>query len=382
MNYFRRVSRETKRLESVARSPVYSQFSETLGGLPTIRAFGKSGAFRSTFDSLLDSNTQTLYANRVADRWLAVRLESIAAAIVGLAAFFASQVVVSSGAATVGSTSSFASLAGISLSYAVTATGMMQFVVRSFAQVEAAMNSVERVVHYAENIPQEAAMTSSELERENASVAMNAAQKAVVASGGKALYPTEEWPKSGAITLKNLQMRYRPETPLVLKGLNVEIAAGERIGIVGRTGSGKSSMLLVLMRIVEPYLSDDVVDENKYAAPLTIDGIDVMRIGLYDLRVKIGIIPQLPVLFSGTIRSNLDPFNSYSDDEIWSALEKCRMKEAVDKMTDGLNSRVAEYGENLSQGQRQLLCLGRALLKKCHVLLLDEATVSPKSMLI
>mmetsp|Transcript_35464 Transcript_35464/g.63920 ORF Transcript_35464/g.63920 Transcript_35464/m.63920 type:complete len:1391 (+) Transcript_35464:334-4506(+) len=373
MNYFRLVSRETKRLESIARSPVYSQFSETLGGLTTIRAFGKSAEFERGFDSLLDTNTRVIYCNKVADRWLATRLETIAAAVAGLAALFATQVVVSNGAS-VGDTGSFASLAGISLSYAVTATGMMQFVVRSFAQVESAMNSVERVVHYTENIPQEAAMTSNELEHEKPSSPMNAAQKALAAAG-HALHPTKEWPENGAITLNNLEMSYRSDTPLVLKGLNVSIGAGERIGVVGRTGSGKSSMLLVLMRIVEPYLSDDML-EKKYKAPLTIDGVDVMRIGLLDLRTKMGIIPQSPVLFSGTIRSNMDPFNNYSDEEIWTVLDKCRMKDAVDKMTDGLQSRVAEYGENLSQGQRQLLCLGRALLKQCRILLLDEATSS------
>ena len=165
MNYFRRVSRETKRLESIARSPVYSQFSEVLGGLSTVRAYGKTQSFTDSFDELLDTNTRTTYCNKAADRWLATRLESIAAAFVGLAGIFATQVVVSNGVSVDSSTASFASLAGISLSYAISATGIMQYVVRSFAQVEAAMNSVERILYYTESIPQEAALTSSDLEK-------------------------------------------------------------------------------------------------------------------------------------------------------------------------------------------------------------------------
>lgn len=372
MNYFRRVSRETKRLESIARSPVYSQFSEVLGGLSTVRAYSKTREFTDSFDELLDTNTRTTYCNKVADRWLATRLESIAACFVGLAAVFATQVVVSNGVSVDASAASFASLAGISLSYAISATGIMQYVVRSFAQVEAAFNSVERIMYYTEHIPQEAALTSSELEREKPTEPLNAAQKVVSSAGGKALHPANEWPESGGFVLSNLKMKYRSETPLVLKGLDVTIKGGEHIGVVGRTGSGKSSLLLVLMRIVEPYISD----EEKYQAPLSLDGVDMMRIGLFDLRTNIGIIPQLPVLFSGTIRSNMDPFNSYSDEDIWAALEKCKMKQFVEEMTDGLESRVAEYGSNLSQGQRQLLCLGRALLKDVSVLLLDEATSS------
>jgi ABC-type multidrug transport system fused ATPase/permease subunit len=376
INYFRRVSRESKRLESIARSPVYSQFSETLGGLSTIRAYGEASKFINNFGSKLNSNTRASYVNKTSERWLSTRLELIGALVTGVAAIFSTQVIVSNGATGVGGTSNFASLAGLSLSFSISITGLLQWMVRAFAQLEAGMNSCERVLYYTEHIPSEAAVTSDELEKDtspsNPNPPSNSATKAVMASGGKVIYPTEDWPDKGAIALDNLLMRYRKETPLVLKGLTVRIAGGERVGVVGRTGSGKSSLLLCLMRLVEPELDEG----GAYKAPLTIDGVDALRIGLLDLRSKIGIIPQSPVLFSGTIRSNMDPFNNYTDDEIWHSLEKCGMKQTVEAMPDELYGPVAEYGENLSQGQRQLLCLGRALLKKCHVLLLDEATSS------
>ena len=371
LNYFRDVSRETKRLESLSRSPVYSHFSETLGGLSTIRAYGETNSFISEFETKLDGNTQAVYCNKTADCWLSSRLELIGAAIAGLAAVFSTQVVVSSGS---GEDGSFAFLAGLSLTYAIQITGMLQWVVRSFAQVESSMNSTERVLYYSEHIDKEAAMETDELEKDASSdPSMNSATKAVVASAGSVAHPSAKWPESGAIKLNNLRMRYRSATPLVLKGLNVNIAGGERIGVVGRTGSGKSSLLLCLLRIVEPELDENT---TKYEAPMTIDGVDVLRIGLKELRSVVGIIPQSPVLFSGTIRSNMDPFDEYGDEEIWIALEKCSMKHAIVAMPGELLAPVAEYGENLSQGQRQLLCLGRALLKQCRVLLLDEATSS------
>uniref|UniRef100_A0A7S1VDZ8 Uncharacterized protein n=1 Tax=Grammatophora oceanica TaxID=210454 RepID=A0A7S1VDZ8_9STRA len=394
LNYFRLVSRETKRLESLSRSPVYSHFSETLGGLSTIRAYGKTDTFEQDFEHKVDENTRAIYCNKTADRWLSVRLELIGATVAGLAAVFATQVVLSADGGTTGTGSNeqFASVAGLSLSYAILITGLLHFVVRTFAALEAAMNSCERVFHYSEEIPQEAAMTSDKLEEDAALAAASAATRtatsnddddddekeiapvrAVVASGGKAVHPAGEWPTQGTIVLQNLQMKYRHDTPLVLKGLDVRIKGGERVGVVGRTGSGKSSLLLTLLRIVEPTLEGDPSYEKP---PLTIDGVDVLRIGLLELRSKIGIIPQNPVLFSGTIRFNMDPFDEYTDDQIWSALKKCGMYEAVSTMPGELGAPVAEYGENLSQGQRQLLCLGRALLKQCKILMLDEATSS------
>ncbi len=240
------------------------------------------------------------------------------------------------------------------------------------------MNSVERVIYYSENIPHEAPRTSKELE-ENAGDADDPSLSdpsiyAVIASGGKAETVSSDWPLHGEIALNNLKMRYRTDTPLVLKGLSVTIKAGERVGVVGRTGSGKSSLLLALLRLVEPVLEVD--EKEEYNPPITIDGVDVLRVGLRDLRSRIGIIPQNPVLFSGTIRSNIDPFGKFSNNEIWRALEQCRLKDSVESMPGQLDATVSEYGQNLSSGMRQMLVLGRALLRQCRILLLDEATSS------
>jgi ABC-type multidrug transport system fused ATPase/permease subunit len=372
LNYFRDVSRETKRLDSLSRSPVYSQFSETLGGLATIRAYGQTNRFITDFLDRLDENTRAHYCNKTSERWLSVRLEIIGATIAGLAAVFAARVSISGSG-----NANFASIAGLSLTLAIGVTGMLNWVVRAFAQLEAAMNACERVFYYTDSIPHEAPATADSLEKHAASTSPSPDDPsafAVVSVGGKAVHTSPEWPTKGSILLDNLVMRYRAGTPVVLKGLNVFIGGGERIGVVGRTGSGKSSLLLCLMRIVEPEITDD--DVSLYRPPIKIDDVDVLRMGLDELRGKLGIIPQNPVLFSGTIRMNMDPFSEYTDEQIWSALDRCGMKTKVEVMPGELTALVAEYGENLSQGQRQLLCLGRALLKQCRVLLLDEATSS------
>merc|ERR1740130_1280864 len=409
MNYFRSVSRETKRLESLSRSPIYAQFSETLGGLTTIRAYDQSERFMKEFGGKIDRNTRATYSNKAADRWLCTRLETIGALIAGLAAVLATYT------ATTKPGTGFASIAGLSISYAIGITSLLNFGVRTFAQMEAAMNSTERVLYYTEEIPQEAPFSSEELVNEVATVVSNKKGKiestydnnttstvvpstfAVIEYKGKTSIASKCWPERGAITLNNLKMRYRPDTPLVLKGLNVSIEGGERIGIVGRTGSGKSSLFLCLLRLVEPDVADMMIKrdedtkqesndgdgeeeerlpDSSYVAPVSIDGVDTLRLGLKELRSKITIIPQNPVLFSGTIRSNIDPFDDYADAEVWQALDGCGMKIKIESMPGLLQAEVAEYGENLSAGMRQLLVLGRALLKQCKILLLDEATSS------
>jgi ABC-type multidrug transport system fused ATPase/permease subunit len=379
LNYFREVSRETKRLESISRSPVFAHFSETLGGIETISAYNQTSRFINDFECKVDSNTQGTYNNKAADRWLSARLELLGSFIAGLASIFACSVVINGTASvTAGNSKNFASVAGLSLNYAITITGLLNWTVRSFAIMEATMNAAERILFYTEEILQEAPgrckdlnlltqSTSSKVDNHNL-FPSNLAIRAM----GTAENLNPDWPSKGKITLKNLKMRYRPQNPLVLRGLNVEIEGGTRVGVVGRTGSGKSSLLLTLLRIVEPTLPDN----EEYEAPITIDDIDILRIGLTDLRSAVGIIPQNPVLFSGTIRSNMDPFNEYTDKDIWNSLEGCGMKNTIEEMPTLLEAPVAEYGNNLSQGQRQLLCLGRALLKHCRILLLDEATSS------
>jgi len=382
MNYFRNVSRESKRLESISRSPVFAQFSETLGGFTTIRAYGQQARFIEEFEEKVNQNTRASYCNLVADRWLGCRLDFLGSIIILVAAVLVIHVTISS--RNDKENNNFAPLAGLSLTFAISITGILSFFVRCFSRLEACMNSCERILFYTESIPQEAPSNSKALEvyvssnmKKNASwpsLSSDPSAFAVSSCGTVDKRFSLSWPSRGEIVLQNLCMRYRSDTQLVLKGLNLVIGAGERIGIVGRTGSGKSSLLLALLRLVEPALSGQT--KASYKAPILIDGVDTLRIGINELRSKIGIIPQNPILFSGTIRSNLDPFHLHNDTKIWLALEHCGLKKNVQAMPGMLDGVVSEYGENLSQGMRQLLVLGRALLLQCRILLLDEATSS------
>uniref|UniRef100_A0A663N3T8 Multidrug resistance-associated protein 1 n=1 Tax=Athene cunicularia TaxID=194338 RepID=A0A663N3T8_ATHCN len=323
-------SRQLKRLESVSRSPVYSHFNETLLGVSVIRAFEEQKRFIKQNDVKVDENQKAYYPSIVANRWLAVRLEYVGNCIVLFAALFA----------VIARNKLSAGLVGLSVSYSLQITAYLNWLVRMSSELETNIVAVERVKEYAE------------MEKE--------AEWSIEQTA-----PASTWPKEGKVEFRGYGLRYREDLDLVLKNINVTINGGEKIGIVGRTGAGKSSLTLGLFRINEAAEGE-----------IIIDGINIAKIGLHDLRFKITIIPQDPILFSGSLRMNLDPFDQHSDEDIWRSLELAHLKNFVSSLPDKLNHECAEGGENLSVGQRQLVCLARALLRKSKILVLDEATAA------
>uniref|UniRef100_A0A8B9ZKM2 Multidrug resistance-associated protein 1 n=1 Tax=Anas platyrhynchos TaxID=8839 RepID=A0A8B9ZKM2_ANAPL len=323
-------SRQLKRLESVSRSPVYSHFNETLLGVSVIRAFEEQKRFIKQNDMKVDENQKAYYPSIVANRWLAVRLEFVGNCIVLFAALFA---VIARNKLSPG-------LVGLSVSYSLQITAYLNWLVRMSSELETNIVAVERVKEYAE------------MEKE--------AEWSIEQTA-----PASTWPEEGKVEFRGYGLRYREDLDLVLKNINVTINGGEKIGIVGRTGAGKSSLTLGLFRINEAAEGE-----------IIIDGINIAKIGLHDLRFKITIIPQDPILFSGSLRMNLDPFDQHSDEDIWRSLELAHLKNFVSALPDKLNHECAEGGENLSVGQRQLVCLARALLRKSKILVLDEATAA------
>ncbi|XP_052851273.1 multidrug resistance-associated protein 1 isoform X12 [Drosophila gunungcola] len=323
-------SRQLMRLESVSRSPIYSHFSETVTGASTIRAYNVGNRFIDESDAKVDENQVCKYPSVIANRWLAIRLEMVGNLIILFASLFA----VLGGQTNPG-------LVGLSVSYALQVTQTLNWLVRMTSDIETNIVSVERIKEYGET-KQEAAW---ELEQDKSK--------------------PKNWPQEGRVEFQNFQVRYREGLDLVLRGVSFDIRGGEKVGIVGRTGAGKSSLTLALFRIIE-----------AAGGRIAIDGVDIATMGLHMLRSRLTIIPQDPVLFSGSLRVNLDPFEIKTDDEIWKALELSHLKSFVKSLAAGLNHEIAEGGENLSVGQRQLVCLARALLRKTKVLVLDEATAA------
>ncbi|XP_063864017.1 ATP-binding cassette sub-family C member 3-like isoform X2 [Scylla paramamosain] len=323
-------SRQIMRLESVSKSPIYSHFSETIAGVSVIRAFKRQDEFFSQSLQKMENSQKSIYACITANRWLSIHLETIGNLITFAAALFgvANRLTISPGAV------------GLTVSYALSITMLLNWLVRVVSDLEASIVSVEKIDEYMQ-LPQEAAWR---VDRNT---------------------PPSAWPDQGTIKFQNYETRYRPGLSLVLQDITCSIRPAEKVGIVGRTGAGKSSLTMALFRIIE-----------ASGGGIDIDNITIGGIGLHDLRSQISIIPQDAVLFSGTLRMNLDPLNQHSDDELWHALELAHLSAYIHKQVLGLQHPVDQGGSNFSAGQKQLLCLARALLRKSKVLVLDEATAA------
>lgn len=352
-------SRELKRLSSTARSPIFSHVQESITGVETIRAYGEQKRFIHEIRVKVDNLTKIQQTVQGANRWLSMRLQGIAALIV-LASSLLILLSIYRGRG-------FSpSMVGFIMSYVFSSTSTLNAIIRLWAEVETQAVGLERLIEYG-NLPSEAELVIEDNR------------------------PPEQWPEHGGIEFNNYSTRYRAELDPVLIDISLKIRPGEKVGIVGRTGAGKSSLTLALFRLIEPY-----------GGNITIDLINTSEIGLFDLRGKLNIIPQDAAAFEGTVRENLDPFQGYSDDRLWEVLELAHLKDHVEAMKTelkadknntrntgqsglepttsetqvGLSAKISEGGSNLSAGQKQLMCLARALLKKSQVLVLDEATAA------
>lgn len=334
-------SRQVKRLESEAKSPIFDHFESCLNGLPVIRAFGKVDEYRQLFRQNVDFHARAFWHLWLLKRWLGFRINMIGAAFSALSA-----------ALVVSLKDIDASAAGFAISFTMQVSLSMALAIRYYADLEQDMNSVERVLEY------------SRLSIENY----------------EGLSPPANWPTSGQLEVSNLAVRYAPHEPLILHGVSFKAEGNQRVGVVGRTGSGKSSLVNAIFRILEPC-----------EGQIFLDGVDISKLRLEDLRGRLGIIPQIPAIFRGTIRSNLDPFDEYEDTELLHALNNVGWlskaslavsdnDSVVQPSTSQLERIVAERGTNLSQGQRQLLCIAREIIRKPKLLVLDEATSAVDEM--
>nr|XP_058932253.1 ATP-binding cassette sub-family C member 10 isoform X2 [Kogia breviceps] len=330
MRHYRASSRELRRLGSLTLSPLYTHLADTLAGLPVLRATGTTYRFEEENQRLLELNQRCQFAASATMQWLDIRLQLMGAAVVSAIAGIA-LVQHQQGLANPG-------LVGLSLSYALSLTGLLSGLVSSFTQTEAMLVSVERLEEYSCDLPQEPQ-----------------GQRPQLGIG---------WLSQGSVEFQDVVLVYRPGLPNALDGVTFYVKPGEKLGIVGRTGSGKSSLLLVLFRLLEPS-----------SGRVLLDGVDTSQLELAELRSQLAIIPQEPFLFSGTVRENLDPRGLYEDKALWQALEQCHLSEVI-VSGGGLDGELGEGGRSLSLGQRQLLCLARALLTDAKILCIDEATAS------
>jgi ABC-type multidrug transport system fused ATPase/permease subunit len=329
---YRSSAREAKRLDSIARSPRYAHFKETLQGLMVIRAFGQREWFMNEFFTRLSQSQRMFHGHFLINRWFSSRIP-VVGGLVSLCTALGIVLSVHRGTISPGT-------AGMLTVYSLSFWGVLNWGIRIWAEVEARMTSMERVKFYSQ-LPQETQEEDS-------------------------AYPVpSDWPSRGEVQVVNLCVRYAPHLPQVIKDLSFSLPAGERMGLIGRTGSGKSTVFQALYRLIE-------AEHGR----ILIDGIDIRRVPLKRLRQALAIIPQDPTLFMGSLRSNLDRYQTFSDAQLWQVLERTCLADFVRSQNQGLLLHVHENGANLSQGQRQLLCLARALLLRAKVIILDEATAS------
>ena len=337
-------ARDTRRLESTIKSPIFEHYTQALQGISTIRAFDRAAEYTKTMFKRLDRHGQILFHMHVFKRWLGWQLNVVGSIFVTIIAIVIVQ-----------GSNMDASLGGFALTFALSYTDLIFWSLRNYVELELGMNSIERIVEY----------TTMETEDQ----------------GGVDV--PAMWPTEGRLEVDDLVVSYAKDLPPVLKNLTFTVEPRQRVGVVGRTGAGKSSLTLALFRFLEPR-----------QGTIHIDGIDISKIKVQDLRSRLAIIPQDPVLFSGTVRSNLDPFDEHEDGELKEALRRVHLTSDAPptpdpsgsgtltpdrnaqnvNVFDSLASAVSEGGQNLSQGQRQLLCLARAIVARPKMMVLDEAT--------
>ncbi|KAJ0945269.1 putative ABC-type xenobiotic transporter [Helianthus annuus] len=329
--YYYASAKELMRLDGTSKSLVASHLAQSIAGVVTIRAFGEEDRFFSEHMNLINGNASPFFHSFSANEWLIQRVEMLCAVVVSSSALAITLLPFDASAS---------GFIGMALSYGLSLNIFLVLSVQFQCQLSNLIVSVERLDQYM-HIHSEA----PKIIEDNR--------------------PSRSWPSIGRVFIENLKIRYQPNSPFVLHGISCVFEGGHKIGIVGRTGSGKTTLISALFRLVEP-------TDGR----IVIDDLDITSIGLHDLRSSFGIIPQEPTLFSGSIRYNLDPLSDHSDQEIWKVLEKCQLREVIQDKKEGLDSLVVQDGSNWSLGQRQLFCLGRALLKRRKILVLDEATAS------